>query len=214
MKGRLIGAVVSTTSNSPSITTKQESTVCVLGSDEETPTPIKPADGKLLLTVSARKFQVDRVAQPHEGEADGSASRFAGKHEKQGVVQKFAGTINGEVDGAPFPTGTCAIGVFPTWCVPNRYAECSNRDCLSSTCDAFGCPICTPIPDSSYQNNSQKIGVLGAFLAVSRSDRKNSGTPIRIATCGKNTSGYGMEAGGIEPPSCDSSESASTCVVR
>ncbi len=81
---------------------KQETTVYVLGSDEKTPVPIKATDGKLLLTITKPSFQVDLMAQPLEGEADGNASRFVGKHEKLGVVKEFAGTITGEVDGTPY----------------------------------------------------------------------------------------------------------------
>lgn len=81
---------------------KQEATVYVLGSDEKTPAPIKATDGKLLLTITQPSFQVDLAAQPLEGETDGTASRFVGKHEKLGVVQEFAGTISGEVEGTPY----------------------------------------------------------------------------------------------------------------
>lgn len=81
---------------------KQEATVYVLGSDEKTPAPIKVTDGKLLLTIKEPSFQVNLVAQPLDGEADGSASRYVGTHEKLGVVQEFAGTISAEVDGTPY----------------------------------------------------------------------------------------------------------------
>lgn len=81
---------------------KQETVVYVLGSDEKTPSPIKTADGKLLLTIKEPAFQVELIAQPLEGEADGMASRFVGRHEKLGVVQEFAGTISGEVGDTPF----------------------------------------------------------------------------------------------------------------
>jgi hypothetical protein len=73
-----------------------------LGSDEKTPAPIKATDGKLLLTIKEPSFQVELTAQPLEGEADGNSSRFVGKDEKLGVVQEFAGTISGEVDGTPY----------------------------------------------------------------------------------------------------------------
>ena len=81
---------------------KQEATIYVLGGDEKTPAPIKTTDGKLLLTITEPSFQVDLVAQPLDGEADGNASRYVGKHEKLGVVQEFAGTISAEVDGTPY----------------------------------------------------------------------------------------------------------------
>jgi hypothetical protein len=81
---------------------KQEATVYVLGSDEKTPAPIKTADGKLLLTIKQPAFQVELISQPLDGESDDKSSRFVGKNEKLGVVQEFAGTISGEVEGTPY----------------------------------------------------------------------------------------------------------------
>ena len=81
---------------------KQEATVYVLGGDEKTPTPVKAADGKLLLNIKEPSFQVDLVAMPLDGEAEGTASRFVGKHESLGKVREFAGTISGEVEGTPY----------------------------------------------------------------------------------------------------------------
>ena len=81
---------------------KQEATVYVLGDDEKTATPIKAADGKLLLSIKEPSFQVDLAAMPLDGEPEGTASRFVGKHESLGKVQEFAGTISGEVDGTPY----------------------------------------------------------------------------------------------------------------
>ena len=81
---------------------QQTATVYVLGSDEKTAAPIKATDGKLLLTITEPSFQVELAADPLEGEADGNASRFVGKDEKLGVVQEFAGTVSGEVDGTPY----------------------------------------------------------------------------------------------------------------
>ena len=79
---------------------KQEATVFVLGDDEKTATPIKAAS--ILLSINDPKFQVELAAAPLEGEAEGTASRFVGKHESLGKVQEFAGTISGEVDGTPY----------------------------------------------------------------------------------------------------------------
>ena len=79
---------------------KQEATVYVLGDDERTATPIKAAS--ILLNINAPKFQVELTAAPLDGEAEGTASRFIGKHESLGKVQEFAGTISGEVDGTPY----------------------------------------------------------------------------------------------------------------
>lgn len=81
---------------------KQEATVYVLGSDEKTAAPIKVAEGKLLLTIKDPSFQVELQPQPLDGEAEGTCSRFVGKHEKLGKVQEFSGTISGEVDGTPY----------------------------------------------------------------------------------------------------------------
>ena len=79
---------------------KKEATVYLFGSDEKSPSPIK-AD-KILLTVKQPQFQVELVAKPLDGEANGVSSRFVGVHDSLGVVQEFAGTISGEVDGTPY----------------------------------------------------------------------------------------------------------------
>lgn len=79
---------------------KQEATVYVLGDDEKTATPIKAAT--ILLNINDPKFQVELAAAPLEGEADGKASRFVGKHKNLGIVKEYAGTISGEVDGTPY----------------------------------------------------------------------------------------------------------------
>jgi hypothetical protein len=79
---------------------KQESTVYIVGSDEKSRAPIK-AD-KLLLTINEPAFQVELKAQPLEGEAEGTSSRFIGMHENLGIVREFAGTISGQVEGTPY----------------------------------------------------------------------------------------------------------------
>ncbi len=81
---------------------KQEATVYVLGSDEKSASPVKATDGKLLLNIKDPSFQVDLVAMPLDGEPEGTASRFVGKHESLGKVQEFSGTISGEVEGTPY----------------------------------------------------------------------------------------------------------------
>ena len=78
----------------------QEATVYVLGDDEKTAAPIK-AD-KVLLSIVDPKFEVELAPMPLDGEADGAASRFVGKHESLGKVQEFDGTISGEIDGTPY----------------------------------------------------------------------------------------------------------------
>ncbi len=79
---------------------KQEATVYILGDDEKTAAPIKAAN--VLLSINDPKFQVELAAAPLEGEAEGTASRFVGKHESFGKVQEFAGMISGEVEGTPY----------------------------------------------------------------------------------------------------------------
>jgi len=79
---------------------KKESVVYIHGSDEKTPEPIK-ADN-VLLSISDPNFQVKLVADPQEGEAEGTSSRFVGTHDNLGIVQEFQGTISAEVDGTPY----------------------------------------------------------------------------------------------------------------
>lgn len=81
---------------------RKEAVVYVLGGDMKTPAPVKAADGKLLLTIGEPAFQVELVARPLAGEAEGTASCYGGVHESLGIVREFAGTISGEVDGTPF----------------------------------------------------------------------------------------------------------------
>jgi hypothetical protein len=79
---------------------KKESAVYILGSDGKSPAPVK-AD-KVLLSINDPAFEVELAAQPLEGEAEGTSSRFVGQHENLGIVREFAGTITGEVDGTPY----------------------------------------------------------------------------------------------------------------
>ncbi len=81
---------------------KQEAVVYILGRDEKTPAPIQAKDGELLLSINEPSFQVTLKADPQKGDPEGKASRFAGKHEKLGKEQEFAGTISGEVNGTPY----------------------------------------------------------------------------------------------------------------
>ena len=80
----------------------QETVVYVLGSDEKTAAPVKAKDGKLLLSIKQPAFQVELKADPQAGETGGASSRYVGKDAKLGVVQEFAGTISGEVEGTPY----------------------------------------------------------------------------------------------------------------
>lgn len=80
----------------------QEATIYILGGDEKTPTPIKAAEGKVLLTIKQPAFQVELLAQPLPGETLEACSRFVGKHEGLGTVQEFSGTISAEIEGTPY----------------------------------------------------------------------------------------------------------------
>ncbi len=78
----------------------QQATVYVLGSDERTPSPI---DAKSIeLSITDPEMQVTLPAAPQEGDPEGKSSRFVGTHEKLGVVQEYAGTMTGLVDGTPY----------------------------------------------------------------------------------------------------------------
>jgi hypothetical protein len=79
---------------------KQEATVYILGDDEKTPAPIKAEE--IQLSIKAPAMQVTLKAAPQAGDPEGSASRFVGNHESLGVVQEYAGTITGVVDGTPY----------------------------------------------------------------------------------------------------------------
>ena len=79
---------------------KQQATVYILGDDEKTPVPIKAEEIQLSITDPA--MQVTLKAMPQPGDPEGSASRFVGNHASLGVVQEYAGTITGVVDGTPY----------------------------------------------------------------------------------------------------------------
>jgi hypothetical protein len=79
---------------------KQQATVYILGSDEKTPTPI--AAKSIELSIQEPEFQLMLQASPQEGDPEGQSSRFIGNHEQLGVVQEFAGTMTGVVDGTPY----------------------------------------------------------------------------------------------------------------
>jgi len=79
---------------------KQQATVYVFGSDEKTPAPIDAAS--IELSIGSPEMQVVLKASPQESDPSGKASRFIGTHEKLGVVQEYAGTITGVIEGTPF----------------------------------------------------------------------------------------------------------------
>ena len=80
----------------------REGVAYVLGPDEKTPTPIKAADGGLLLTLTEPALQLTLAARPLPGETAEACSCFVGSHESLGPVREFAGTISGLVDGTPY----------------------------------------------------------------------------------------------------------------
>lgn len=79
---------------------KQQATVYILGSDEKTPTPIDAES--IELSIKDPEMLVTLQASPQEGDPQGKSSRFIGTHEKLGVVQEYAGTMTGVVDGTPY----------------------------------------------------------------------------------------------------------------
>jgi hypothetical protein len=79
---------------------KQQATVYVFGSDEKTPVPIDAPS--IELSIGSPEIQVTLNASPQENDPAGKASRFIGTHEKLGVVQEYAGTLTGVVDGTPY----------------------------------------------------------------------------------------------------------------
>jgi hypothetical protein len=79
---------------------KKEARVYLLGADSKTPAPIKAS--RVVLSIKEPVFQVELKPEPQSGDPAGTASCFVGQHEKLGVVQEFAGTISGEVNGKPY----------------------------------------------------------------------------------------------------------------
>ncbi len=79
---------------------KQEGTVYILGTDEKTPAPIGSTE--IEMTITDPVMQVTLTAAPQENDPAGQASRFIGSHENFAVVQEFAGTISGVIDGTPY----------------------------------------------------------------------------------------------------------------
>jgi hypothetical protein len=79
---------------------KQEATVYIVGGDEVSPAPI--AAESIQLTIDDPAMQVALNAVPQEGDPTGTSSRFVGAHESLGVVQDYAGTISGVIEGTPY----------------------------------------------------------------------------------------------------------------
>jgi hypothetical protein len=82
---------------------KQEARVYLLAANAKTAVPVKAET--MALDVKEPKFRVELKADPQPGDPKGSASAFAGKDERLGKVQEFAGTVSVVIDGTPF-TGT------------------------------------------------------------------------------------------------------------
>ncbi|OUT56993.1 MAG: hypothetical protein CBB71_16980 [Rhodopirellula sp. TMED11] len=79
---------------------KQEATVYILGPDEKTATPIKAEE--ILLIIKDPAMEVTLKATPQDDDPADAASRYVGNHEKLAVVQEYAGTITGVIDGTPY----------------------------------------------------------------------------------------------------------------
>jgi hypothetical protein len=79
---------------------KKEATVYVLGGDAATPAPI--AAESIELVIDDPRTEMQLVAQPLEGEPEGTSSRFVGTHDTIGIVKEFSGTIRGLIDGTPY----------------------------------------------------------------------------------------------------------------
>ncbi len=79
---------------------QKQATVYVLGSDEKTPAPIKASTIQLI--INQPMTEIDLEAQPLDGEPAGSSSRFVGKHDNLGIVQEYAGTLTGVIEGKPY----------------------------------------------------------------------------------------------------------------
>ncbi|TWT78963.1 hypothetical protein CA13_03600 [Planctomycetes bacterium CA13] len=79
---------------------KQQATVYILGADQKTAVSIDAEE--IELSITNPEMQVVLKADSQEGDTDGKASRFVGTHQKLGVVQEYAGTLTGVVDGTPY----------------------------------------------------------------------------------------------------------------
>jgi hypothetical protein len=79
---------------------KQEATVYIFGSDEKSPIPIDAES--IDLSITDPMMQVELKAVPQESDPAGKASRFVGNHKNLGVVQEYAGTVTGVIDGTPY----------------------------------------------------------------------------------------------------------------
>ena len=79
---------------------KKEATVYILGDDEKTATPIDA--NEITLSIKDPKFTASLKANPQDGDPEGKASRFVGKHENLGIVKEYEGSMSGAVSGTPY----------------------------------------------------------------------------------------------------------------
>ncbi len=79
---------------------KKEATVYIIGSDEKSKVAIKAE--RIHLLVNDPMTEMELVAKPLEGEAEGTSSRFVGTHDTIGIERMFSGTISGQIDGTPY----------------------------------------------------------------------------------------------------------------
>ena len=78
----------------------QEAATYVYGSDEKTPSPINATE--ISLTIKEPSLTIALKPVPQNGDPDGSASCFVGKHEILAKAQEYEGSLSGVVDGTPF----------------------------------------------------------------------------------------------------------------
>jgi hypothetical protein len=79
---------------------QKEATVYILGSDAKSPAPIKTQT--IQLALNDPMIDLDLVAKPLEGEAQGTSSRFVGTHEVLSIAKAIAGSISGQIEGTPY----------------------------------------------------------------------------------------------------------------
>jgi hypothetical protein len=79
---------------------KQEATVYILGDDEKTSSPIDAKE--ITLAIKDPQFSLELKASPQDGDPEGKASRFVGKHESLGIVKEYEGSMSGVVSGTPY----------------------------------------------------------------------------------------------------------------
>ena len=77
-----------------------KATAFILGPDEKTANPIDVESIELAITDPQMLLTLEASPQPND--PPGQSSRFVGTHEKLGVVQEYAGTMTGVVDGTPY----------------------------------------------------------------------------------------------------------------